>query len=88
MLNSPTGVFLSKGKIGLKPYRHMICNDMVRHRQYYEDVGKLKDRLQKTVPNIRQVMLKDMARMKTNQVYERILNHDLTGSRGLNLQYK
>jgi hypothetical protein len=88
MLKSPTGVYLPKGKIGLKPYRHMICNDMVRHVQYYKDVGKFKDRLQKTAPNIRQVMVKDMARMKTNKVYERILNRDLTGSRGLSLQYK
>lgn len=78
MLNSPTKIVLP-----INSYKHMV-----RHDQYYETIGRTKGRSENSVPDMQHVIRMDMERLKTNKVYDRKLNHDLTGRRGLNWQCK
>jgi hypothetical protein len=91
-LNSPLKIIIKKENIGLEPYQHQkfqfnLFNNTKRD-QYYEDLCKVKDRLEKAVPNMQQVIQSDMKRVKINKVYERKLHRDLTGPRGLNWRFR
>ncbi|CAF1491024.1 unnamed protein product [Adineta steineri] len=68
--------------------QHMLFDDIVRQDQYYDDLGKLRHRLHKSTPNIQSIVLTDMDRSKMNKIYERKLDRELSGPRGLNWQYK
>jgi hypothetical protein len=92
-LNSPQKIIIKKENIGLEQHQHQqyqykLFNNNGAHNKYYEDLTKVKDRLEKAVPNMQQIIHIDMKRVKTNKVYERKLNYDLTGPRGLNWQCK
>jgi hypothetical protein len=93
VVNSPLKIIIKKENIGLEEYQHQkfqynLFNQIVKNNQYYDDLCKVKDRLEKTVPNMQQVIHIDMKRVKTNKVFERKLTRDLTGPRGLNWQFK
>ncbi|CAF3386381.1 unnamed protein product [Rotaria sp. Silwood1] len=92
-LNSPPKIIIKKENIGLEEYQHQkyqfnLFNNTRKRDQYYEDLGRVKDRLEKAVPSMKQVAHADMKRINTNKVYERKLERDLTGPRGLNWQRK
>ncbi|CAF2393721.1 unnamed protein product [Rotaria sp. Silwood2] len=92
-LNSPPKIIIKKENIGLKEYQHQkyqynLFTHIIKRDQYYEDLSRVKDRMGKTVPSMQQVIHGDMKRINTNKVYERKLNRDLTGPRGLNWQCK
>jgi hypothetical protein len=76
MLNSPREVVLP---LNSRKYK-------VKREQCYETIIRIKDRSEKSVPTMQHVIHMDMERMKTNKVYERKLNHDVIGRRGLNWQ--
>ncbi len=88
MLQNPTEIVLTKRNVGLKPYQYILFNNLVKHDQYYEDIEKTKDRSEKSLPNMQQVIQADIARIKTNQIHDRKLNRDLNGPKGLNWQCK
>ncbi|CAF3381539.1 unnamed protein product [Rotaria sp. Silwood1] len=90
-LNSPPKIIIKKENIGLEEYQHQkyqfnLFNNTIKRDQYYEDLGRVKDRLEKAVPSMKQVAHADMKRINTNKVYQRKLERDLTGPRGLNWQ--
>jgi hypothetical protein len=92
-LNSQPKIIIKKENIGLKEYQHQkyqynLFTGNIKRGQFYDDLVKVKDRLEKTVPNMQQVIHMDMKRARSNQVYERKLSRDLTGPRGLNWQHK
>lgn len=92
-LNGPDKVIIKKENIGLEEYQHQkfqynLFNNIIKHDHYYEELLKIKDRLEKTVPNMQNVIHADMKRANINKIYERKLNHDLTGPRGLYWQRK
>ncbi len=92
-LNSSVAIIIKKENIGLEEYQHQdyqynLFNNRDKRDQYYEDLDKIKDRLGRNVPNMQQVIHKDLKRINTNKVYERKLLHDLYGPRGLTWQYK
>ncbi|CAF0751652.1 unnamed protein product [Rotaria sordida] len=92
-LNSSPEIIIKKENIGLEEYQHQkyqynLFNNAIKRNQYYEDLGRVKYRLEKTVPNMQQVNHADMKRININKVYERKLNRDLNGPRGLDWQRK
>jgi len=92
-LNSSVAIIIKPENIGLEEYQHKkyqynLFNNRHKRDQYYEDLDKIKERLERGVPNMQQVIHTDMKRINTNKVYERKLLHDLYGPRGLNWQYK
>lgn len=88
MLQSSTEVVLPKENLGLKPYQYILFNNLVKRNQYYEDIMGTKDRYERSNINMQQVIHADMERMKTNKVYDRKLNRDLNGPKGLTWQCK
>ncbi len=90
MLQSPTGggVTLNQENIDSKSYQYILLNNLLKRNQWYEEMIRTKYRWEKTAPNMQQVIHADMERMKTNKVYERKLNQDLNGPKGLNWQCK
>jgi len=86
MLQSSTEVILPEGSTELKSYQHILLKHMIKRNQYYDDIMGTKDRWKKSTPNMQQVIHADMERMKTNKVYDRRLNHDLNGPKGLTWQ--
>ena len=93
VLNSPAQIIIKKENIGLHEYQHQryqysLFNNNDKRDKFYEDLTKVKDRLEKSAPNMQQVVYMDMKRAEVNKVYERKLRRELTGSRGLNCQYK
>jgi hypothetical protein len=84
--HGPTEMIVTKENIPLKSSQFILLNNIVKHDRYYEDAGRIKDRLDKSLPNMQQVIQTDMERMKINKIYERRLKHDLTGPRGLDWQ--
>jgi len=92
-LHSLPKIIIKKENIGLEEYQHQkyqynLFNNNVKRDQFYDDLVKIRDRLEKTAPNMQQVIDMDMKRVRTNQIYERKLSRELTGPRGLNWQYK
>ncbi|CAF1108621.1 unnamed protein product [Rotaria magnacalcarata] len=93
VLNSPPQIIIKKENIGLEEYQHQkfqynLFNSILKHDHYYEELSRIKDRLDKNAPSMQQVIHTDMKRANINKIYERKLNHDLTGPRGLNWQCK
>jgi len=88
MLQNPTEVIVAKGSIGLKPYQYILFNNMVKRNQHNEEIMGTKDRLEKSIPNMQQVIHTDMERMRTNKLYDRKLHRDLNGPKGLTWQCK
>ncbi len=74
--------------IGLNSYQYSLFNKLPKRNKYYEDILGIKNRSEKTIPNMQQVIHADMERMKTNKVYDRKLSRDLNGPKGLNWQCK
>jgi hypothetical protein len=92
-LNSPVRIIIKKENIGLHEHQHQryqynLFNNNEKRDQIYDDLSKMKDRLEKAPPNMQQVIQLDIKRTNTNKIYERKLIHDLTGPKGLNWQYK
>lgn len=92
-LNSPAKIIIKKENIGLHEYQHQkyqysLFNNNEKRDQFYEDLSKMKDRLERATPNMQQVIHMDMRRAEANQFYERKLRRDLYGRRGLNWQCK
>jgi hypothetical protein len=87
MLQSPRAAF-NQESIASKAYQCILINNMIKQNRPYEDVIETKYRLERTVPNMQQVIHTDMERMKTNKLYDRKLNQDLNGRKGLNWQCK
>ena len=75
----------STGNASIKPYQSILLTNVIKRHQSYEDILGRKDRI---APNMQQVINTDMERMKTNKVYDRKLNRDLYGPKGLNWQCK
>ncbi|CAF1065664.1 unnamed protein product [Adineta steineri] len=86
-------IIIKKQNIGLEEHQHQtyqyhLFNNQIKRNNYYEDLIKIKDRLEKTIPDIQHVIHRDIKRMNTNKIYERQLIHILNGPKGLNWQYK
>lgn len=75
----------STGSPSIKVYQSSLLTNVIKRHQSYEDVLRRKDPLG---PNMQQVIHTDMERMKTNKVYDRKLNQDLNGPKGLTWQCK
>ncbi|CAF3573165.1 unnamed protein product [Rotaria socialis] len=88
MLKSVSHPIRKKDNIGTKSIEHNKFNSMIKPDQHYEDARKVKYRFGKFVLNMQHVTRRDMNQMKTNKIYERRMNQDLTGPRGLNCRYK
>ncbi|CAF2377421.1 unnamed protein product [Rotaria sp. Silwood2] len=88
MLNNANNGVLTTRNVRSKPSQRRIFNNMVKRNQYYEDVEKMKYRLEKFVPNIQQVNQTDAKRVKTKRVYQRKVTQDLTESKDLNWRRK
>ena len=71
------------GSTEIKSDPSFLMNNVVKRNQFYEDILMRKDR---TMPSMQQVINTDMERIKTNKVYDRRLNRDLNGPKGLNWQ--
>lgn len=92
-LSSLPKIIIKKENIGLEEYQHQkyqynLFNHLLQHDHYYEDLCRVKDRLQKVAPNMQQVIHADMNRANTNKIYERKLIQILNGPRGLDWQCK
>ena len=92
-LNSPTKIIIKKENIGLEEHQHQsyqysLFTSNSKRDKFYEDLCKVKDRLEQAGPNMQQVIQLDMKRVNTNKLYERKLSRDLTGPRGLDWQCK
>lgn len=66
----------------IKVYQSSLLTNVIKRHQSYEDVPRRK------APSMQQVIHTDMERMKTNKVYDRKLNQDLNGPKGLTWQCK
>jgi hypothetical protein len=88
MLKNPTKVILNKGNDGSKSYQYILFHDLVKRNQDYQNVVGVKDRSQRSAPNMQQIIRTDMERLKTNKIYDRKLDQDLNGPKGLNWQCK
>ena len=77
-----------KQTIGLQPYQRVLFNQQFRLEEYYEDLNKLNDRSDKSLPDMRRVIHTDMKRSRNNQLYDRQLNQHVIGVRGLQWQHK
>ena len=88
MLHSPRAVVVNEETPSARTYQYVLFNNMRKQNQWYEDVLGSKSRLDRSAPNMQQVIHTDMERMKTNKVYDRKLNRDLNGPKGLNWQCK
>ncbi|CAF2111779.1 unnamed protein product [Rotaria magnacalcarata] len=88
MLKSVSHPIRKKDNIRTKSVEHNKFNSMIKRDQHYEDVRKVKYPFGKIVLNMQHVTRKDMNQMKTNKIYERRMDQDLTGPRGLNCRYK
>ncbi|UJR35148.1 hypothetical protein I4U23_027917 [Adineta vaga] len=92
-LGNTVKIIIKKGDIGLEEYQHQnyqynLFNNRNKHDDYYNDLNKIKERFDKTIPNMQHVIQMDMKRMNTNKLYERQLKHAVHGPRGLDWQYK
>lgn len=74
-----TSTEFSSGSSQVKPYVKLLS----KRNQFYEDILPRKDR---TMPSMQQVIHTDMERMKNNKLYDRRLNRDLNGPKGLTWQ--
>ena len=65
----------------------MFSDDIFRYAQHDENSDKFRDRIQKTNPNLQQMVLMDLERRRINQIYERRRHLDITGPGGIEWQY-
>jgi len=85
MLQSTSKIVYNYGNVPLQSYEHLLLNNGAKREQLYEDILGIKER---SIPCMQQVIQSDMERMKTNKVYDRKLNRDLHGPKGLTWQCK
>lgn len=93
VLHSLPKIIIKKENIGLEAHQHQkyqysLFNNNAKRDQFYEDLSKIKDRMERAAPNMQQVIHMDMKRANINKVYERKLSRELIGPRGLNWQFK
>ena len=92
-LNSPPALIIKRENLGLEPhqqqqYQFNLLNRLGKSDRYYDDLGKMRDRLKKPAPTMQEVVQADMKRVKTNKVFERQLHQNVSGPRGLIWQQK
>jgi hypothetical protein len=88
MLHSPRAVAVNEETPAARTFQYVLFNNILKRNQWYDELLGSKARLDRTAPNMQQVIHADMERMKTNKVYDRKLNRDLNGPKGLSWQCK
>ncbi|CAF0845800.1 unnamed protein product [Didymodactylos carnosus] len=85
-MSSSGTVTTPRDKYHYQPYQKILFNNIIKRGKHYEDIMKLKDRIDRPIPTMQAVIRSDMERHKTNKVFERRLKENISGPRGLNSQ--